>query len=296
MEKNTHFISVPLDLGANIEGSSGGPEALEAYLTEEKFAEEKKLQIKQTKLLVPPRNSSSAKNKYKEEITDTCKTLKKTVKSSLLKEEIPVTLGGDHSIAIGSIFGAQSYCYEKGLKLGVVWLDAHADMNTPESSETGNIHGMPLATVLGMGHESLISLGKPAPFIEGERVYLGGIRDVDEKEQVILDQSGVHYATMTRIKETSAEAIVAEIKNKVLDHVDCLHLSFDLDAMDPEFAPSVSTPVKKGMTLEEAEVILTALKDSGKLLSLDLVEYNPLNEVNEKGLATSKKLLSYILP
>lgn len=295
MSKNTHFIDVPLDLGANIKGTSGGAEALHSYFREIEFSKEKDFNLKQTTLIVPKRNPQSEKLKYKEEITEVCAKLRDTVKESLHKKELPIILGGDHSIAIGSIFGSKRYCYEKGLKLGVIWLDAHADMNTPESSETGNIHGMPLSTVLGMGHESLTMLGQPAPFLKGEDVYLAGIRDVDDKEQVILDKSGVTYATMPKMKELGPEAIVKEIERGVISQADCIHLSIDLDVMDPDLAPSVSTPVKKGMTLEEAKVILSVVKNSGKLLSLDFVEYNPLNEKEQRGLRTSCELLSYLL-
>lgn len=295
MLKNTRFISVPLDLGANIVGTKNGPESLLKYFEKINFYKKKDLNSFFSLISVPERNNCSEQFKFKEEITHVCKQLKHVVQKSLHEKEFPISLGGDHSLAIGSIFGAQAYCYEKSLKLGVIWLDAHADINTPQSSETGNIHGMPLATLLGMGHHSLIDLCKPAPFLEGKQVYLAGVRDVDEKEQVILDESQVCYAPMARIKEINSEVIAQEIETNILNKYDCIHLSIDLDVMDPSLAPSVSTPVKKGMTLEEIKGILLPLKKSGKLLSLDLAEYNPLKEKENKGLETSTELLSYLL-
>ena len=295
MLKNTRFISVPLDLGANTIGSKNGPEALLKHFQKIDFYKQKNLNQLFTLISVPERNKFSETLKFKEEITDTCKQLREVVRKALHEKELPISIGGDHSLAIGSIFGAQAYCYEKGLTLGVIWLDAHADINTPESSETGNIHGMPLATLLGMGHSSLLDLCKPAPFLDGKQVYLAGVRDVDEKEQVILDASHVYYAPMARIKEINLQVIAQEIEKNILNKYDCIHLSIDLDVMDPSLAPSVSTPVKKGMTLEEAKAILLPLKKSRKLLSLDLVEYNPLNEKDGKGLNTSTELLSYLL-
>ena len=164
-------------------------------------------------------------------------------------------------------------------------------MNTPQSSETGNIHGMPLATVLGLGHPELLALSGGASFLKSDRVYLAGLRSVDQKEQEIVNASGVHAFTMDKVRRMGVDVLANEIKENLVDQVDHIHFSFDLDVMDPSLAPSVSTPEEKGMTLKELEVLMGTMVSSEKLLAMDLVEYNPLHETDGKGLQTVQKIL-----
>mgnify|MGYP001441672773 CR=1 FL=1 len=287
MQKKTNLISVPMDLGANIDGSRGGPETLVKMIEE--------LQVFnsyiKTDVAVPVKTSESLKTKYKKEIEEVCRNLRDQTLASEKRGEFPLILGGDHSLALGSVFGSQLYCENKRLKLGVVWLDAHADMNTPESSETGNIHGMPLATILGLGHCELTALSGEVSYLQGNKVYLAGLRSVDKKEEKIVSESGVNAFTMNQIRHMGIEVLAKEIKENLVDKVDHIHFSFDLDVMDPCLAPSVSTPEEKGMSLEELDVLIHLLVSSKKLLAMDLVEYNPLNEQGGKGLRTVQKIL-----
>ena len=289
MQKKTNLISVPMDLGANIDGSRGGPESLVKMIEELQIFES---YIK-TEVGVPQKTAEAFKTKYKKEIEEVCRNLRDQTLASEERGEFPLILGGDHSLALGSVFASQLYCEKKGLKLGVVWLDAHADMNTPKSSETGNIHGMPLATVLGHGHPELTSLSGGAAYVKGDKVYLAGLRSVDSEEQKIVNESGVHAFSMNRAREMGLDALAKEMKENLVDQVDHIHFSFDLDVMDPSLAPSVSTPEEKGMTLEELEVLYRVMASSGKLLAMDLVEYNPLYEKEGRGLQTVQEILSW---
>ena len=279
-----------MDLGANIVGSGDGPDSLIRMTDELNIFHSDSFLLSKKKISVPKRESC-ASLKYREEITQVCSDLKKNVLSSLQNKSFPLVLGGDHSLALGSIFASQKYCHDKGLRLGVVWLDAHADMNTPESSESGNIHGMPLATVLGMGHQSLTDISDGAPYLKGENVALIGLRSVDKKEQIIMEESSVKSHTMEQARSVGLNNLSSLLKEKLIDQVDCLHFSFDLDVMDPDLAPSVSTPEDSGMSLEELAPLLKVIKDSGKLMAMDLVEYNPLYEKGGRGLLTVEQVL-----
>ena len=230
----------------------------------------------------------------KEKSSQFAKELRNQVYDTLELNRFPLILGGDHSLAVGSIFGASRYCIEHDLSLGIIWLDAHADMNTPYSSETGNIHGMPLATVLGQGYDSLLELASGYAFVDSENVSLVGIRDVDLEEQIILDDSNISYYRMEEIRKTSAKSISQKIKKSLIDKVDHIHLSFDLDVMDPSLAPSVSTPVSGGMLWHEAQKFLQDIANSGKLLSMDIVEYNPVYEQEDRGIKTTQKVLETV--
>lgn len=283
-----------MDLGANIDGSQNGPQALIKFIKKNDLLGSKEGSFCETEIEIPEKNKLLSSPKFKNEITEVCRSLKGYVLRSLEEGVFPLSLGGDHSLAMGSIFASKAYCHKKGLKLGVVWFDAHADINTPESSETGNIHGMPLATVLGKGHRSLLDLAGDVPYLKGEEVALVGIRSVDPKEQIILDESSVSYYTMKDTKKRTPEEVAQEIKENLIDKVDLIHVSFDLDVMDPSLAPSVSTAEKDGMTLDEMKALLSPIVESQKLLAMDLVEYNPLYESKGRGLETIKEILKSV--
>ena len=183
---------------------------------------------------------------------------------------LPIFLGGDHSIAIGTIGGLthETDC-------GVIWIDAHGDFNTPESSKSGNIHGMPLATLLGQGHDELVNVGRKGAKLKPENVVLVGLRDLDLQEQQIIKESGVAYYTMRNIDEKGIKSVI----HSALDHLsnlDRIHVSFDVDSLDPEVAPGVGTPVPGGLTYREAHLAMEIIADSQKLSSIDVVEINPM--------------------
>jgi arginase len=226
-----------------------------------------------------PENSDvgDAKVKYLDSILAACEQLAKTVEATCARGGFPLVLGGDHSIAIGSITGvAQAHG-----PIGVMWIDAHGDFNTPETSPSGNIHGMPLATLLGYGNERLTHLGGFSPKVTGGQVAIVGVRELDAGEQDLLRQSAVHVFTMKEIDrlglaETMTRAL--EITGRGTTGV---HVSLDIDVVDPREAPGVGTPVRGGLTYREAHLAMELIADSAQMRSLDIVEVNPiLDEAN----------------
>jgi arginase len=184
----------------------------------------------------------------------------------------PVFLGGDHSISIGTVSGVAGAAKDAG-PTGVIWLDAHADFNTPETSPSGNVHGMPLATLTGRGYTDLVSIGGPA--VRGGDVAIVGLRSVDREERELLAEAGVNVYTM---KDVDAYGIASVMRGalKDLSHLDRVHLSFDLDVVDPEVAPGVGTPVRGGLTYREAHLVMELINEAGVVTSLDVVEINPI--------------------
>ena len=194
----------------------------------------------------------------------------------------PVFLGGDHSISIGTVSGVARSA--SGDRTGLIWADAHADFNTPRTSPSGNIHGMPLATLTGRGHPDLVGIGGPGPSVRAEDVVVIGLRSVDVQEKNLLREAGVKVYTMREIDAYGAARVVrGAIRD--LTHVDRVHLSFDLDVLDPEVAPGVGTPVRGGLTYREAHLLMELINEAGIVSSLDMVEVNPILDV-KNGTAT----------
>ena len=279
------IIGVPTDLGANIRGAIMGPSAIRICHIKEKI-EKLGIEVKdQGDITIPVRESLStdaAQEKYLSAIHDLCARLEKEVFDSLSRGSIPLTLGGDHSLAIGSISGVSRYYAEQQKDIGLLWVDAHGDINTPESSPSGNIHGMPLAALLGEGHSRLTSIGSSDPKIKPENVVLMGIRTIDGKERDMLRDSGIRYYTMREIDERGMYTVMQEALGILNKCSGGIHLSFDIDAMDPLHAPGVSTPESGGLSLREAHLVLEMLADTKKLKSMDFVELNPFNDISHK--------------
>lgn len=183
---------------------------------------------------------------------------------------VPIFLGGDHSIAIGSIGGVthQQPC-------GVVWIDAHGDFNNPEISTSGNIHGMPLSVLMGNGFDELVNVGRSGAKLRPENVILIGIRDLDEKERQAIKESGIQVYTMRDIDEQGINKVIKSAMDR-LSEVDRIHVSLDVDSIDPRFAPGVGTPVPGGLTFREAHLLMETIADTQKLHSMDIVEINPM--------------------
>ena len=193
----------------------------------------------------------------------------------------PLVLGGDHSIAIGTVSGLAAFAQSQGKKVGVLWVDAHGDINTPETSPSGNIHGMPLATLLGFGASELTSIGGAPAKIAAANVALVGIRSLDSGEKKRLKETGVQVHTMSDIDRHGVQPIMKKALARVTDGTDLVHVSVDLDAVDPAVAPGVGTPVKGGLDYREAHLIMEIIADAGVMTSLELVEVNPiLDECN----------------
>lgn len=209
--------------------------------------------------------------KHLDEILDASTELASLVAEARADDRLPVILGGDHSIALGSIAGVA-----QGRALGVLWIDAHGDFNTHETTPSGNIHGMPLAASCGLGDPRLVNLLYPGPKVDPRRVALVGVRDLDEPEKVLLRQHGVTVFTMQHIDRQGMDQVMAAALRVVSDSTDGVLASVDLDVLDPREAPGVGTPVAGGISYREAHLIMELLSEAGCMVGLDLVEVNPI--------------------
>jgi arginase len=222
--------------------------------------------------------------RYLDPIYHVCNRLRLRVRRALDNGEVPLVLGGDHSIAIGTVAGVAEYFRAQRQEVGLIWVDAHADMNTPETSPSGNIHGMPLATVLGHGHPLLVGMGGFAPKVDKQRVCLIGIRDLDASERANVRAAGIHVYTMRDLDERGMRAIIQEAIGFASAGAAGFHVSFDLDGMDPRDVPGTGTPVKGGISWREANLLMEMVADSGGMTSLEVTELNPILDVkNQSG-------------
>jgi arginase len=218
--------------------------------------------------------------RYVDEILESCAALADRVEQAASAGRVPVVLGGDHSIALGTIAGL---C-RVARRVGVVYFDAHGDFNTPATSPSGNIHGMPLSAACGFGHPRLTSFGPRQPMLRVEDVALVGLRDVDLEEARLIRESGVHAFTLREIDERGMVHVVGDAIAAAAEGTDWLHVSFDMDSIDPRFAPGTGTPVEGGLTWREAHLAMEMLSDTGLVRSLEVVEVNPiLDEGNRTG-------------
>jgi arginase len=223
--------------------------------------------------------------RYLPQIAHTCSRLADMVEQVARESQVPLVLGGDHSVAMGTVAGMSRHFRKRGKKLGLIWIDAHADMNTPESSPSGNIHGMPLACCIGLGPLELTGLAGYSPAIEAGSVVLIGLRSVDELERLNVRGAGVHAFTMRDIDERGMRAVIQEAIHFASLGTAGFHLSFDIDAVDPSEAPGVGTPVHGGITYREAHLAMEMLCDSGLMTSMEVVEVNPvIDEANRTAL------------
>lgn len=231
------------------------------------------------------------KLKYLDEIVDANNKLAKAVYSSISNGNLPIVLGGDHSLGLGSIAGSSKAIK----KIGVVWIDAHGDINTHTTSPTGNIHGMPLAASFGVGHDSLINVFENRIKVKEENVFHIAGRDLDQGEIDLINSCKGKFYTMDIVKKIGIEKTVEDMINHFKGRVDAIHVSFDLDSIDSEFAPGTGTPVKDGLSVEDAKYILEALATSGMMCSLDIVELNPLLDENNVTLNIAMDILKNTL-
>jgi arginase len=283
--KTVRVIGVPLDLGANMRGANMAPSAVRIAELDDKIRVLGYDVFDVGDLPIPVRDTlapEASREKYLPQIVDLCHRLEQEVHAALSLGEFPLTIGGDHSLAIGSISGASRFHRERGESMGLVWIDAHADLNTPASSPTGNIHGMPLSVLLGSGHRSLLQIGGEAVRVKPENVALIGIRTLDGEEKSLCRRSGIRYFTMREIDERGMHAIMKEALAVASQGTSGIHLSFDIDGVDPQYAPGVSTPVTGGLSYREAHLALEMLADSGLLRSMDFVELNPMTDISHK--------------
>ncbi len=281
MKRSIDLIGVPLDLGASRRGVDMGPSAIRIAELESKLVS---LGYEVTDLgnldVAIPETEEVAEGeevlRYKTPILETCFELLKKVESSLDGGSFPLVLGGDHSIALGSIAGASLHYAASNGRIGLVWFDAHGDFNTPETTLSGNIHGMPLAASLGMGDGDLVGLGGASPKVDPGNAVLIGARDLDPKERENIRESGITTYTMREVDERGMRSVVNEAIEIASEGTEGIYVSLDLDVIDPDFAPGTGTPVVGGLSYREAHLAMEILSDRADLVALDLVEVNPV--------------------
>jgi arginase len=283
MPEKIRIIGVPMDLGASRRGVDMGPSAVRVagLHTRLKHLGRQVEDIGNIAVKQPEEQHYGEKNaKYLEEISETCKGLAEITRKTLDEDLVPLVLGGDHSIAIGTTAGAAAHFHKKSKRIGLIWLDAHGDMNTPESSPSGNVHGMPLASIMGYGPPELTELTGVKPMVEPRSVVLVGIRDLDAKERRLVKESGVHVFTMRDIDERGMREVMADALRFAIDDTAGVAVSLDMDFVDPTDAPGVGTPVRGGVTYREAHLALEMIADSRAMISFEVVEINPVIDLH----------------
>ena len=233
--------------------------------------------------------------KYLKEIREVCERLRDAVERVIEGGGIPIVLGGDHSVAMGTIAGLARHAHRRKGKIGLLWFDAHADSNTAETSPSGNIHGMPLAVALGLGTPGLVNLAGFSPMVDGSRAAVVGVRDVDPAERPNVKASGIGAFTMRDIDERGMRSVMEEAIKRATTGTVGIHVSFDLDGIDPDFAPGVGTPAPGGLSYREAHLAMEMLADTGKVVSAEFVEVNPILDNRNGTAALGVELLASLL-
>ena len=279
MAEKIRIIGVPMDLGASRRGVDMGPSALRVAGLQSRLKQLGR-QVEDAGN-IPVRQAEEQhygekSAKYLADIAETCKGLSETVRKTLDENLMPLVLGGDHSIAVGTAAGVASHFQKESKRVGMIWLDAHGDMNTPETSPSGNVHGMPLAAIMGFGPPELTELAGAKPMIAPRNVAVVGVRDLDAKERRLVKESGVHVFTIRDVDERGMREVMTEALRVASDDTAGVAVSLDMDFVDPSDAPGVGTPVRGGATYREAHLALEMIADSRAMVSLELVEINPV--------------------
>ena len=285
MAQKIRIIGVPMDLGQSRRGVDMGPSALRVagLQTRLKQLGHTVEDIGNMPVKQPEEQPYGEKRaKYLNEIAETCRDLAEMTEKTLTEGFFPLVLGGDHSIAIGTCSGVSVFFCKQSKKIGCLWLDAHGDMNTPESSPSGNVHGMPLSALIGYGAPELVELLGYKPKVEPRNVAIVGVRDLDAKERRLVKDSGVHAFTMRDIDERGMREVMSEALRFAMDDTDGTAVSLDMDLIDPSDAPGVGTPVRGGITYREAHLAMEMIADSEAMASLEIVEINPVIDLHNK--------------
>jgi arginase len=281
--RSVHIIGVPLDLGGGRRGVDMGPSAMRIAGLGEQVSS-LGLDVTDKGDLVGPipeiRHAGDERKRYVRDIARVCTRLYQSALASLDARAIPVVLGGDHSLAAGSVAATSVAARSSGgAPIGLIWVDAHGDMNTPASTTSGNVHGMPLSAILGDEPSELAGIGGFAPKVSADNTVLIGVRNLDGREKERVRESGVHVFTMKDIDRAGIAAVAERAIALAGEGTAGLHVSFDIDVCDPSIAPGVGTPVKGGLDYREAHMVMEMIADSGLLRALDVVEINPTLDV-----------------
>src|ERR1700751_3424391 len=296
MPERIRIIGVPMDLGASRRGVDMGPSALRVAGLQSRLKQLGRqvedignVQVRQPE----EQHYGEKKAKYLDEIAEACKGLAEIVGKTLDEDLVPLVLGGDHSIAVGTPAGAAAHFHRKSKRIGVIWLDAHGDMNTPDSSPSGNVHGMPLAAIMGYGAPELVDLMGFKPKAEPGNLVIVGARVLDAQERKIVKKAGIHVFTMRDIDERGMRDVMSEALKYAMDDTGGVAVSLDMDFVDPSDAPGAGPPVRGGVTYREAHLAMEMIADTESMVSMEVVEINPiLDEHNRTALLGVELVLS----
>ncbi|HEU4401480.1 MAG TPA: arginase [Candidatus Polarisedimenticolia bacterium] len=291
--RQVEVIGIPLDLGAGRRGVDMGPSAfrLTGLAKRIEILGHEVVDRGDVEVPIPEgRSAGDPRKRFVTEIAAACRALAEMTAAAVAARRTPVCLGGDHSLAAGSIPGVARALRARGQELAVVWVDAHADMNTPETSPSGNVHGMPLAACLGQGPQELVAIAGGAS-VRPENVALIGIRNLDEREKTLVHRSGVRAGTMSDIDRRGLAPILEDLLRDFTRSAGGIHLSLDLDGLDPEVAPGVGTPVRGGLSYREAHLLCEMVSESGRLVSIDVAELNPTLDVRNHSAEVGTELI-----
>lgn len=294
-EQTVTIIGFPIDLGSGRRGVDMGPSALRIAGLESKL---KQLGYKVEDTgdinieIMERQKVSNSKLKYLDEILKTSKMLAARVEKVLEQKKFPLCIGGDHSMALGTIAGISSYCNKNNLTLGVIWIDAHTDLNTDETTPSGNIHGMPLAASMGLGYPDLVNLYGFTPKLKPENCAVIAARSIDPQERLNIKKLGVNVYTMSDVDKLGIHRIISRVLKQFREKVDHIHVSFDVDSIDPNFAPGVGTPVPGGLNYREAHLLMESIAECGCMSSLEVAEVNPILDMHNSSAVFAADLVA----
>ena len=291
---NIELLGVPMDLGSGRRGVDMGPSALRIAGVASALAAHGHRVVDGGDLDIKNMEEipiGSRRARYLGEIARASNLLSRAVERICERKRFPLVLGGDHSIAIGTISGVAAYCRKHKKRLGLLWVDAHSDIHVPKTSPSGNVHGMPLAALFGLGPRELTAVGGNDPKLDPTRVALVGIRSLEDGERRHLHDLGIRVYTMSEIDRDGIHTVMSDALARVTDGTDCLHVSFDLDAVDPSLAPGVGTPVKGGLDYREAHLIMELIASSKRMTSMEVVEVNPILDERNRSAVLAVELL-----
>lgn len=284
---NIAIIGVPVDLGAGRRGVDMGPSAVR-YASLRTQLEQLDHHVRDAgNLSVPtldelPTPAADEKLRYLEPLSDLCRRLADVTAGAMQNGEFPLIVGGDHSLSIGSVNGVAHVVGQRGGRIGLLWIDAHGDFNTAQTTPSGNIHGMSVAALTGRGHPALTHILASVPAIREANVVYVGVRDLDALEKLAMHEAGVHVFTMHDVDRQGMAEVMADAIRLASTGTAGIHVSFDMDSLDPLDAPGVGTPVPGGLNYREAHLAMEMIHESGKLISMDLVEVNPILDLHNK--------------
>jgi arginase len=281
--KRIRILGVPLDLGASRRGVDMGPSAVRVAGLEARLEALGHIVEDGGNVVVAfpeQKKEGDPHAKYLKEIASTCTKHAEMVVKTLEAGKFPLTLGGDHSVAAGTVAGVAEFFRQQRRvqeqKIGLIWIDAHADINTPETSPSGNVHGMPLAAIMGLGPADLANIYNFSPKVHPENCVLVGVRDIDAKEKENIKETGIEVYTMRDIDERGMRTVIEEALRIAGRGTAGYHVSLDMDWIDPEDAPGVGTPVRGGASYREAHLAMEIISDHGRMVSFEIVEVNPV--------------------